>query len=86
MGTVYICKIYSQSFIINLTWVLLLHLNVLLKDPIYHHLYITHRPSTGIIVTVLMFVMKAAKFLDVLQLHLLLCIPCMYFIVIFLQL
>jgi len=40
------------------------------------------------IVTVLMFVMKAsvAKFLDVLQFHLLLCIPCMYFIVIFLQL
>ena len=30
-------------------WVLLLHLNVLLKDPIYHHLYITHRPSTCII-------------------------------------
>ena len=29
--------------------VLFLHLNVLLKDPIYHHLYITHRPSTGII-------------------------------------
>ena len=27
---------------------LLLHLNVLLKDPIYHYLYITHRPSTGI--------------------------------------
>ena len=22
---------------------------LLLKDPIYHHLYITHRPSTGII-------------------------------------
>jgi len=28
---------------------LLHHLNVLLKDPIYNHLYITHRPSTGII-------------------------------------
>jgi len=27
---------------------LLLHSNVLLKDPIYHHLYITYRPSTGI--------------------------------------
>jgi len=41
-------------------WILLLHLNVLLKDPIYHHLYIMHRPSIGIIVTVLMFVMKAS--------------------------
>jgi len=25
-------------------WVLLHHLNVLLKDPIYRNLYITHRP------------------------------------------
>ena len=44
---------------------LLHHLDVLLKDPIYRNLYITHRPSTGIIVlyvtvTVLMFVMKAS--------------------------
>ena len=46
-------------------WVLLHHLNVLLIDPIYCNLYITHRPSTGITmlyvtVTVLMFVMKAS--------------------------
>ena len=47
-------------------WVLLLYSNVLLKDPIYHHLYITPRPSTntGIITVVtallLMFVTKAS--------------------------
>jgi len=29
-------------------WALLHHLNVLLKDPIYRNLYITHRPSTCI--------------------------------------
>ena len=30
---------------IHVVWDLLLPLNVLLNNPIYHHLYITHRPS-----------------------------------------
>jgi len=45
-------RVIAPGTILVLTmrvWVLLLHLNVLLKDPICHHLYIiTHRLSTGI--------------------------------------